>query len=368
VQRTLQIFEESIKSEVTKKHYRHNLAQYFEFTKARSYDSLIISVNQKESQIQVEDYIMYLKRRCAVGALSPNSVPVLLAPVFMFYEQNDVILNMKKLKRMLPERVKIKGEKPYTTKEIQRMLMFADVRVTALIHFMASTGGRPSILVDPVLKRKHISDVGDGIWCFTVYADSKDEDHVLITPEASESIQEYFRYRKSHGEKLTPDSPVFRNAFSESTAWSDVRPISIGSASATLERVIVKAGLRKPSSERKHHDQALFGAFRKRFNTIMKLSDAKPAIIEKLMCHKQTLDGKHYFKPTQEELVKEFKKAIPELTIDESVRLKIENDNKQKKIQELESDKKRITELELNFHSMKELLKRVSESSQALRS
>jgi len=362
LQRSLQVFEESIRSEVTKKHYKYDLAKYFKFTKARNYDSLT-SVNQKESQIQVEDYIMHLKKRCRLGALSPNSVPILIAPVFMFYEQNDVILNKKKLKRMFPEREKTKGEKPYTTKEIQKMLKFVDVRTRALIHFMASTGGRPGILVDPVLRRKHISDMEEGIWCFTVYAGSKEEDCVLITPEANTALQEYFNYREFHGEKLTLESPIFRNKFLEAMAWSDIKPMSIGSASATLERVVIKAGLRKPSPERKHHEQALFGAFRKRYDTILKLSGAKPAIVEKLMCHRQTLDGKHYFKPTKEELVREFKKAIPDLVIEDSERDKLRI---QKLEKETEGFEKKYAEIENQKQVIKTVEQRMADAEQAI--
>jgi len=81
-----------------------------------------------------------------------------------------------------------------------------------------------------------------------------------------------------------------------------------------------------------------------------------------LMDHKNNLES-HYLKPTREELFDEYKKAIPELVFDESEKLKISNELKDKKIQELESDKKRISELELKMENIKEHLKRVSESS-----
>ncbi len=46
-------------------------------------------------------------------------------------------------------------------------------------------------------------------------------------------------------------------------------------------------------------------------------------LVEKMMGHKRGLDGV-YLTPTVEELFNEFKKAIPELTIDDSERIKLE--------------------------------------------
>jgi len=50
----------------------------------------------------------------------------------------------------------------------------------------------------------------------------------------------------------------------------------------------------------------------------------------------------------------------PKLMIDEETRLREENKIKDKQIKEFESDKKRISELELKMENIKELLKRVS--------
>ena len=55
-----------------------------------------------------------------------------------------------------------------------------------------------------------------------------------------------------------------------------------------------------------------------------------------------------------------YKKAIPELVFDETEKLRIENEYKQKKIQELESDKKRIAVLESQMDVIKKLMDRVS--------
>jgi len=88
----------------------------------------------------------------------------------------------------------------------------------------------------------------------------------------------------------------------------------------------------------------------------MKLNnEVNSNIAEKLMAHKKGLDGV-YFKPTREECFAEFVKAIPELTVDESERLK---EQLKKQCQELkdQSDKdKRITDLESKLEIVYKLL------------
>jgi len=81
---------------------------------------------------------------------------------------------------------------------------------------------------------------------------------------------------------------------------------------------------------------------------------------ERLMDHKLSALEEAYTVPTKEELFEEYKKAVPDLMFDEAEKLRIESDNKQKKIDELESSKERITQLEANFKHIQDLLERKS--------
>jgi integrase/recombinase XerD len=102
---------------------------------------------------------------------------------------------------------------------------------------------------------------------------------------------------------------------------------------------------------------------RKYFNIVMKLREnVNLSLCEKLMGHSVTvaLDN-HYLPTTKEHLFSEYKKAVPNLTIDDSTRLREENIIKEKKIKELESNKdKRISELEEKMDNIQELLKTTS--------
>jgi len=62
VQRSLLLFENSLKTEATKKMYLYFLDNFKNFYKLKDYDS-IIAIDTPQLQIMVEDYVMMLKKR-----------------------------------------------------------------------------------------------------------------------------------------------------------------------------------------------------------------------------------------------------------------------------------------------------------------
>jgi len=160
-----------------------------------------------------------------------------------------------------------------------------------------------------------------------LYDESNEEYWGFLTPEASVAIDDYVDERINQGEKITQDSPVFvvrekQKAYDP----QNVFPLTSRTAYSWCTNTIKKSGVERIKRGNRF-DKALFYGFRKRFNTILKLdSEINSNIAEKLMAHKKGLDGV-YFKPTKEECFKEFVKAIPELTISESEKLKLRIDD-----------------------------------------
>jgi len=66
-----------------------------------------------------------------------------------------------------------------------------------------------------------------------------------------------------------------------------------------------------------------------------------------------------YDRISDEKKLEWFLEVEPKLMINEEMRLREENRIKEKKIKELESDKKRIADLEVKFESLKGLLNRL---------
>lgn len=235
---------------------------------------------------------------------------------------------------MIPPKGKLGSDKPYTTQDIQKMLLTtASKRDRALIHFLASTGARPKAIEDPVLTFENVHDMQQECRALLLYAGSNDEYWAFLTPEASRALQDYVDERKKLGEEITNASPVFSNKFR--VKGQKVIPMRFESAHMKIYQIINKAGIVRVKIGNRF-DKAMIYGFRKRFNTILKINnEVNSNIAEKLMAHKNGLDGVH-LRSTREECFNEFVKAITELAIDDSERSKIVLKKKDEEIADYE--------------------------------
>ena len=285
-------------------------------------------------QIMVEDYVMDLKKR-----VNPNSVPTYLYAVQAFLESNDIELRWRKIRRLYPAKVKISGTKPYTNKQIQTLLEYTlSLRNKAIIHFLASSGVRVGALAD--LKIKHIQSMPMECKAVTIYEESKEEYVTFLTPEASKALDSYIEQRRADKEYLDDESPLFRTTYK--IGFLQAKPMSRRAIINVVERIVNRTGIRTKKTGKRYETQLDHG-FRKRFDTIMELnSQVKESISEKLMGHSDGTRGR-YVNPTIEKLFEEFKKVIPELTIDDSARNQIQLEQKQKENTDLQ---KKVSEIE----------------------
>ncbi len=334
--RCIDLFEGAIHSEATRKQYRYNLDKFLKFARIRSYDELL-SLKDPAIQIMLEDYLFHLKK-----TISPNSIPTTFAPLELFFSMNDrTTLNFKKIRKMFPQTVKKSGNGYYSTEDVKNMLKnCSDKRGRAITLVLNSTGCRIGVLSD--LRMKHIDKIED---CTSViiYQDSNDEYTTFLTPEASMALEEYFEERRKDGEIFEKESPVFRTSYQFGSQKSN--PLRYDAMQDVTDRILRNAEISRKKSGKRYNIQRNHG-FRKRFNTILKqVPGLNSNVAEKLLGHKNGLDGV-YFVPTRDELFSEFKKAIPELTIDGTERLKIKLEESEKSNAELEKKADRIDELE----------------------
>lgn len=314
--RSLLLFEAGIKSQYTKKNYRIWLDQFLQFTKVTEHDALV-TLKDSALQVMLEDYLFHLKK-----TVSPNSIPPKFASIELFFAMNDKVLNFKKIKKMFPEKIKKSGFEAWTTKDIQEMLLVCNTkRQRAIILFLSSTGVRLGVLPD--LRMKHIKTKEENCKKVIVYEGAKEEYMTFLTPEASKALDEYLDERRNDGEVISDSSYVFRKRYQ--VGRGKPHNMSNNSLADIISRIIRNSDVTREKNGKRFNIQINHG-FRKRYNTILKLiSDVNQNIAEKLLGHKNGLDGV-YFVPTEEELFREFKKAIPELTIDSSARLEVRLD------------------------------------------
>ena len=135
----LRNFINAIKSPATKVVMKSPLEDILTISNKRpqmTYSYMHSSPRYIESQII--DYIMSLRN----NQVSYATIQHLIAPIFTFYQLNDVILNRRKVSRYMGEYKRVIKDHTYTTEQIQQALQTADVRVRMVILLLSSTGAR----------------------------------------------------------------------------------------------------------------------------------------------------------------------------------------------------------------------------------
>ena len=299
--RSMILFEESIKSIHTKNLYILNLKRFMKFANIKSTNDLA-SCSTDQLQIMFEDYLIKLK-----NTVNPNSIPVKFTGLKHFCIMNRKNIDWDIIHKLFPEKQKRTGHKPWTTRDIQSMLKnTTSIRTKALIHFLASTGSRIGVF-DYDLKFKHTKKMTDGCTAIKIYAEHIDEYWSFLTPQSTNALNLYCKYRINRGELITRNSPLFVN-------YNLKMPITSRAVKNVIFDIIRKSHVNRKLEGNRYNIQMNHG-FRKRFNTILKLNNhINYNIAEKLMGHKNGLDGV-YFIPTLNEIFIEFRKAIDDLEI-----------------------------------------------------
>jgi len=328
-----QMFDNAIQTDATRLAYSQSLEKFKDFCKVKTYCQLT-KIKTPQLKKLLISYISHLKEK----NLRSTSISLYLSSIELFLDMNEVSYPKRVIRKTLPKKGKKQGgDRPYTTEEIRRMLASSTkLRTKAIIHIFASTGMRPNGLHDPVITLGDLMELPDGTKTVLIYKDSDEEYWTFFTPEAVKVIDDYILSRKLNGEHLDDDSPLIENK-GKDIGYRAIRHI--------LTRVMKNAGIKRIKTGHRY-DKALTYGFRKRFNTILKISEnsINPNIAEKLIAHKRGLDGV-YLKPTMEECHKEFAKAILDLAIDPAERQRMEIQKKQARITELEAKEDKIDEL-----------------------
>jgi len=369
--------EDSNLADATKKEYGYRLKQFFHDSMIKSYEELIDTPSE-ELENTLVSYCKFLLSKVNQKTLSANTVPKMFKPIkFVLdvnYRENDV--RWRPIEALFPPSVRRSGYKAWNTEQIQEMLdQCNNSRNKSLIHFMASIGGRVGIH-EHALLMKHLvpmsslnSDVMD---CYAVllYAEedesaeekdirdsskdtvSGDSYWAFLTPEATKCLKRYHNERKRCNEIFTDDTPIFRNEYSSLRPNDAISQLTKQAIFNIFLRCLGKTSIRRTMKGRRNDIQLMHG-FRKRFNTIMKLeNNVNTNIAEKILGHKNGLDGV-YFVPTRQQCFSEFLKAILQLTIDTRERQKIEISDKDKRIDELEIERKISNQLKKDNEQQK---------------
>lgn len=268
----------------------------------------------------INEYMRGQKERAERGEISESTIPNYYKPIKLFLEMNDVTLNWKKISRRIPQGRAYALDRAPTPDEIRQLLGYPDRRIKPAVLTMVSSGIRLGSW--DYLKWGHIEPVErDGHLIAAkvkVYAGDSEEYHTFITPEAYRALDEWMKFRERYGEKITKDSPVMRDLWDATSKANRglatiPKPLKSTGLKRLLERALWAQGLRQPLEGKKRHEFSEAHGFRKFFKTVAE-RHMKSLHVEMLMGHSLGL-GNNYYRPPEKEVVDEYLKAVPELTI-----------------------------------------------------
>lgn len=238
---------------------------------------------------------------------SPQTQNVYFAAVKKFVQVVLPDLEFKWKRVDLPTVYRVEEDRIPTKEELRTLMYHGGLKDEMIITFAASSGVRENTLVSLTFGDVDLETYEDiGVVKVKPLATKGRVQYVTcITPEAKKFLQQYFRYRERHGERIDSNSFIIGNP-----------PMSAMGLRQRWERLLKKSG--KDERSRIFHMLRMH-TLRKFFRTSMELAGVSKSFTEKMMGHKGYLD-QAYFKPAVEQIVNEYRKAIPNLTVMEEVK------------------------------------------------
>jgi len=303
-------------------------------------DRLLNNGDSVKIQTQVKNFLSYMRNK---KNLSPRSLHSLFTGLKSYFEYNDIDnINWKKIhKHNVGKMAKKVNDMPYTYDDLKRLLDFADERTKVVLMLMATSGMRRGAV--NILKLRDLEWIDEHkLFKITVYnGDLNSQYTTFITPEASKMVQTYLKFRERHGEILKPENPLVRDQFN--STWKKPgdteniqkpQHLSVDSINSILSRLLFNSGIRNAENVKvrrsgERHVHMATHSCRKFFKSKMMATEPaiNPVIIEFLMGHiKSTGLEAVYYKPTEHDLLQNYIKAIPYLTINEENRQQLKID------------------------------------------
>lgn len=308
-------------------------------------------------------YITHNKQRVLNKELAAGTLEMYYHTIKLFYDMNDITekgINWNKIARGLPKSRIIANDRAPTLDELKKLMEYGDRRMKMLVTVMFSSGIRVGAWEH--LQLKHVIPVKDDCAKLLVYDEDNERYYTFVTKEAHDAIKKWIAYRESYGEKITPDSYLMRDLWPTADTnyksggavglATHPKKLTTAAIQKILSRALQKQGIRQPlkKGSRRHPFKLAHGlrkAFRSKAGLVMHHLN-----VELIMGHKTTGTQETYWRPTEEEVLEDYLKAVQSLTINEDVtnikkhqeNLEKRQEDKDKEIQELRKEQEKMKE------------------------
>ena len=361
-------FLKGFHSESTKESYCKKLSQFVSFCDMTPDDLLQKTISHpKIIQHLIIDYIEDRKSKVSGSTINQS-----IASLKHFFEMNDAEekINWSKVSKLVPKARKTGNDRAPNKDEIRIMLDAADIRTKCIILVCSSSGirvgafemlswGDLAPLYKDTKKQKLIAAK------IIVYKNTTEQYTTFVSPECYSMLLQYRNLRESVGEKINLKSPLIRNSWdnhryrkNQSKNPGDARYLTSKTIANLMGEFLKRINLRDSSGE---YEFKQIHGFRKYFKTNAERT-IKTIDVEKLMGH-----AENYYKPSEDYLLEQYSKGIPDLTISEASDLKNRLEKQviisDKKVGEIEREnielQDRLSKLESSYGSLKEILENV---------
>ena len=129
------LFSSSIRSDETRKTYTLLLKKFIEYL---GETDVLFGNEAKQFVSRIIEFIMTLREQGKQYSAIHNYVSSITA----FYKINDIVLNVTKISKFMPEAKRAKKDRAYSHEEILKMLELSGERIRVVILLLASTDMR----------------------------------------------------------------------------------------------------------------------------------------------------------------------------------------------------------------------------------
>lgn len=360
-------FISSLRSKATKTKYTDALVYFLKFLNNGMTCYQLLELPPKQIQAHLIRWIEDMRDN---RKLAPRTIRLRTAGLQSFLSLNDMEgINWKKIKKFQGEFYNVAEDRPYTKEEIAKLLSVADIRNKAIILLFSSSGIRVGGLTK--LQLKHLKPVNKyNLYRIEVYKKAREEYITFCTPEARKAIDDYLNWRGKQGEKLTPQSPLFRkefNRYEPKDVRGRIRPITEKTIAPMLRKLRQVSGVvaNIPITENVKQGQArteikAAHGFRKYFATMLETEGVNSLYVEFLIGHDVGLKS-GYSKPSPTQLlegngdkVRGYTAGINALTIDDTHRLRTENMNLKQTLTEWAKNRQEMAQIRKELEEIRQ--------------
>jgi len=392
----IELFYSGLRTDQTRRIYEYNLKkivnEFFEdILTSEGFENRVNELvnraknDQKWIMNLIITMVSELKKRLSLPNDDPNRIknPKTIRgytnPLKKLLLMNEIPLVWEKIYSMIPDDYCNSETRGYTRTEIKKMIHHSKIEDTCAILIASSSGIRLGSFdyqwkdVRPVYQfegrllwedeqvTEDVSKYGKVVCALIlIYKNSNQSQFAFITPEAYESILEYReQWIQDVGREPKGTDPFFK------ISGLVVKQLSGIGLATRIKRVVIDSGLRKPLVKgQNRHEVPIMNGFRRFFNKTNKESLGRDSSLAQLIKKEQMMGHSglikldfNYFKTNISELIEEYLNSVPNLTISDEERLKIQNKNLQQKNQELEKIKdEKLADMDRQLKEVRQIL------------